>query len=115
VRNTVAGPRPRLLGDTDWRPIERARRAIRDAVLLRVDDARVGGVLAALAVGDQAAVARSDWDLFRDAGIAHLMSISGLHVTMFAWLAGGCVAWLWRRSARACGCRHHRPGAWADC
>ena len=72
---------------------------MRDAVLLRVADARVGGVLAALAVGDQAAIARSDWDLFRDAGVAHLMSISGLHVTMFAWLAGGCVAWLWRRSA----------------
>ena len=102
VRNTVAGPLPRLLGDTGSRPIERARQVVRDAVLLRVADARVGGVLAALAVGDQAAIARRDWDLFRDAGVAHLMSISGLHVTMFAWLAGGCVAWLWRRSTRAC-------------
>jgi len=27
------------------------------------------------------------------------MSISGLHVTMFAWLASGLVAWAWRRSA----------------
>ncbi|HSW25548.1 MAG TPA: DNA internalization-related competence protein ComEC/Rec2, partial [Burkholderiaceae bacterium] len=35
-------------------------------------------------------------------GVAHLMSISGLHVTMFAWLAGAAVAWSWRRSARAC-------------
>ncbi|MCK7498945.1 MAG: ComEC/Rec2 family competence protein [Comamonadaceae bacterium] len=26
--------------------------------------------------------------LFRVTGVAHLMSISGLHVTMFAWLAG---------------------------
>jgi competence protein ComEC len=57
VRNTVAGPRPRLLGDTGSRPIERARQVVRDAVLLRVADARVGGVLAALAVGDQAAIA----------------------------------------------------------
>ncbi|HET7527148.1 MAG TPA: DNA internalization-related competence protein ComEC/Rec2, partial [Burkholderiaceae bacterium] len=102
VRNTVSGPRPVWLGDTATRPIERLRQTVRDAVLLRVDDARIGGVLAALAVGDQAAIGRSDWDLFRDAGVAHLMSISGLHVTMFAWLAGGCVAWLWRRSARAC-------------
>jgi competence protein ComEC len=47
-------------------------------------------------------IARSDWDLFRNSGVAHLMSISGLHITMFAWLAGGCAAWLWRRSARAC-------------
>lgn len=102
VRNTVAGPPPRLVGDTASRPIERARQAVRDGLLLRVGDARVGGVLAALAVGDQAAIARGDWDLFRDAGVAHLMSISGLHITMFAWLAGGCVAWLWRRSVRAC-------------
>lgn len=28
------------------------------------------------------------------------MSISGLHVTMFAWLAGGIVGWLWRRHRR---------------
>ena len=101
VRNTVAGPRPQLLG-REGRLVERARQAVRDAVLLRVADARVGGVLAALAVGDQAAIARPDWDLFRDAGVAHLMSISGLHVTMFAWLAGGAIGWLWQRSARAC-------------
>ena len=50
------------------------------------------GVLAALAVGDQAAIERDDWDLFRNTGVAHLMSISGLHVTMFAWLAGALIA-----------------------
>ncbi len=47
-------------------------------------------MLAALAVGDQAAIEREDWELFRNTGVAHLMSISGLHVTMFAWLAGPC-------------------------
>ncbi|MCG3189857.1 MAG: ComE operon protein 3 [Burkholderiaceae bacterium] len=102
VRNTVAGPQPRRLDGGAWRPIERARQAVRDALLLRVGDARIAGVLAALAVGDQAAIARGDWDLFRDAGVAHLMSISGVHITMFAWLAGGVVAWGWRRSTRAC-------------
>jgi len=50
-------------------------------------------------VGDQAAIDRSDWDVFRATGVAHLMSISGLHVTMFAWLASACVGWAWRRSA----------------
>jgi competence protein ComEC len=57
-------------------------------------------VLAALAVGDQGAIERDDWELFRNTGIAHLMSISGLHVTMFAWLAGSTVGALWRRSKR---------------
>ena len=57
------------------------------------------GVLAALVVGDQSAIERADWDLFRTTGVAHLMSISGLHVTMFAWLAIWLVGGLWRRLA----------------
>jgi competence protein ComEC len=30
------------------------------------------------------------------------MSISGLHITMFAWAAAALVGWLWRRSSRLC-------------
>jgi len=100
VRITPGGLQPSLLVEEGWRPIERLRQSIRDAVILRVADARIGGVLAALAVGDQAAIERSDWDLFRNTGVSHLMSISGLHVTMFAWLAGGLLAWVWRSSGR---------------
>ena len=100
VRNTERGPAQRL-DDRFAHPIERLRQRVRDAIVLRVADARAAGVLAALAVGDQAAIERSDWDLYRATGIAHLVSISGLHVTMFAWLAGAAVGWLWRRSARA--------------
>jgi competence protein ComEC len=66
-----------------------------------VAEPRAAGVLAALSVGDQSAIEPEDWDLFRNTGVAHLVSISGLHVTMFAWLAGRLIAALWRRSARA--------------
>ena len=66
-----------------------------------VGDTSAAGVLAALAVGDQAAIEREDWAVFRNTGVAHLMSISGLHITMFAWLAALLVAPLWRRSTRA--------------
>jgi competence protein ComEC len=82
-------------------PIERLRQRVRDAIEARVPDARAAGVLSALAVGDQGAIERADWDVFRTTGIAHLVSISGLHVTMFAWLAAALVSRLWRRSARA--------------
>jgi competence protein ComEC len=82
-------------------PLERMRQRVRDAIYAHVDDRRAAGVLAALAVGDQSAIERDDWDLFRNSGVAHLMSISGLHVTMLAWLAGLAVAALWRRSAGA--------------
>jgi competence protein ComEC len=90
-----------LLEERAGAPLERLRQALRDAIDARVPERRTAGVLAALAVGDQSAIDREDWDLFRDTGVAHLMSISGLHVTMFAWLAGGVVGWLWRRSPRA--------------
>jgi competence protein ComEC len=88
------------LNSGEAHPVERWRQQIRDAVLVRVHDAGAAGVLAALAVGDQAAIERDEWGLYRHTGVAHLMSISGLHVTMFAWLAGLGVGRLWRRSAR---------------
>jgi competence protein ComEC len=81
--------------------VERWRQRVRDAIDSAVTDRRAAGVLAALAVGDQSAIERDDWDVFRNTGIAHLVSISGLHITMFAWLAGVVLAALWRRSERA--------------
>ena len=74
---------------------------MRDRIQASVGDRRAAGVLAALAIGDQGAIERPDWDLFRNTGVAHLMSISGLHVTMFAWLAGLLVGAGWRRSPQA--------------
>lgn len=82
-------------------PIERARQAVRDAILVHVADPAAAGVLAALAVGDQAAIERDDWDVFRATGVAHLMSISGLHLTMLAWLAAAGTGLAWRRAGRA--------------
>ena len=73
---------------------------MRDAILTRVADQQAAGVIAALVTGDQNAIDRADWDVFRATGVAHLMAISGLHITMFAWLATWGVAVLWRRSAR---------------
>ncbi len=100
VRATERAPATRLPASLAY-PVEQLRQHVRDAIALRVADPRAAGVLAALAVGDQAAIERSDWELFRTTGIAHLVSISGLHVTMFAWIAGALVGWIWRRSERA--------------
>ena len=90
-----------LLHNAAGFPVERLRQAVRDGIEAKIADRRIAGVLAALAIGDQAAIDREDWDLFRNTGVAHLMSISGLHITMFAWLAGALVGALWRRSPRA--------------
>jgi competence protein ComEC len=86
-----------------WRPDEQldaARQRWRDAVLLQGARPDVAGVLAALTVGDQSAIDSPGWALFRQTGVAHLMSISGLHITLFAWLAGGLIGRLWRQSRR---------------
>lgn len=102
VRAGKGDASPRRL-DATWRhPIEQARQSTRDAIEQRVTDPQAAGVLAALVVGDQNAIARADWDVFRATGVAHLMSISGLHVTMFAWVAALAVGAGWRRSARLC-------------
>jgi competence protein ComEC len=100
-----AGPRdapPRRIGATWRHPVEQARHRVRDAIFERVADRRLAGILAALVVGDQAAIERADWDVFRATGVAHLMSISGLHVTVFAWAAALLVGAAWRRSTRLC-------------
>ena len=102
-----AGPRdapPQRLGATWRHPVDQARQSVRDAIMARVADgtprqARSAGILAALVTGDQAAIERADWDVFRATGVAHLMSISGLHITLFAWVAVALIGAFWRRSA----------------
>lgn len=76
------------------------RQRWRDAVLLQGADPGTAGLLAALTVGDQSAIDGEGWALYRQTGVAHLMSISGLHITLFAWLAAAGIGWLWRRSER---------------
>ena len=75
--------------------IDRARDAIRQAIAAAVPEARHAGVLSGLVVGEQQAISASDWAIFATTGVSHLMSISGMHVTMFAVLARGLVGLLW--------------------
>jgi competence protein ComEC len=100
VRTGTRDAAPVYVANTWRHPIERAREAVRDAVFERVTDRNQAGVIAALVTGDQRAIDRAGWDVFRATGVAHLMSISGLHITMFAWLAAQVVGALWRRSGR---------------
>ena len=60
-------------------------------------EARYGGVVAALVMGDQNAINQEDWRVFNATGIGHLISISGLHVTMLAGFGAMIAALVWRR------------------
>lgn len=78
--------------------VERLRQEIRERFIQALPDHAYTGVLVALAVGDQRAIPREQWQVFTRTGVNHLMSISGLHVTMVSGLIFALVYWLWRRS-----------------
>jgi len=80
--------------------IERIRERVREKFHADLPDGRYVGVLVALAIGDQRAIGPDEWRIFTRTGVNHLMSISGLHVTMVSGLAALLVYWMWRRSAR---------------
>src|SRR3989338_5458423 len=80
--------------------IETWREAVRDKFDATLGSAPYAGVLSALAIGDQNSIPPPQWQIFTRTGVNHLMSISGLHITMLASLAFAAVYWLWRRSTR---------------
>ena len=79
--------------------VQRARASVRDRIEKALPEAPFAGVIVALAIGEQRAIPEAQWRVFSRTGITHLISISGLHVTVFAALAGGLAYLLARRSA----------------
>jgi competence protein ComEC len=80
--------------------LQRGREILRERHWNALSDHPYAGILIALAIGDQNAIDAPQWQLFARTGVSHLMSISGLHVTMVASLLAAVVHWLWRRSSR---------------
>lgn len=79
--------------------IERARELARTRIMSALPEAPYAGVIAALVIGDQRAIPAEQWRVFTRTGVNHLMSISGLHVTMVSGLIFALVFSLWRHSA----------------
>jgi competence protein ComEC len=80
--------------------VQRARERIRERIIRALDGRPYAGVIVALAIGDQRAIPEAQWTVFNRTGVGHLVSISGLHVTVFATFAGGLAYALARRSVR---------------
>lgn len=78
--------------------IEHLREKVRAHFQKVLGSAPYIGVLSALAIGDQGSIPATQWQIFTRTGVNHLMSISGLHITMLAGLAYGVTYWLWRRN-----------------
>nr|UOP05702.1 ComEC/Rec2 family competence protein [Conchiformibius kuhniae] len=62
----------------------------------------------ALSVGDRSGLPHDVWAAFRPLGLNHLVSISGLHISMVAVMAGLLCRWLMRRLRRV----PARPRLW---
>ena len=78
--------------------MELARYNLREKIQSALSpDARYAGVIIALVMGDQNAIHQDDWGVFNATGIGHLISISGLHVTMLAGAGAALAAFCWRR------------------
>jgi len=80
---------------TSWRvTLERFRADLQQAIHQSLPE-REAAVAAALVVGEQGAIAEEDAKAMRTAGLSHLLSISGLHIGLVAWLfLGGLSALL---------------------
>lgn len=81
-----------------WRAeLDRARETLRGHLADSLGERPYAGVVRALAVGEQDAIPAAQWTLFRQTGVTHLMSISGLHITLFSALVYALAQALWRR------------------
>jgi competence protein ComEC len=78
--------------------VQRARAAVRQRIEAALAGTPYAGVVVALAIGEQRAIPEDQWRVFNRTGITHLISISGLHVTVFATIAGALAFGLARRS-----------------
>jgi competence protein ComEC len=77
--------------------LHRARQVIRVRMERALEGDRMAGVLVALAIGDQDSIGAEDWQVFWRTGVGHLMSISGVHITMLAALAALAARAFWVR------------------
>lgn len=106
VRTTGGAAAPRQLPGREAGPgiaFERARHHVRARmrVALAGQDPHAAGTVVALVTGDQAAIPPRLWQVYQRTGVGHLMSISGLHITMLA----GMALWACRRLLVRLACR----------
>lgn len=88
------------LADFVWRPryvIEHLRELTQQRIAHVLANQTYSGIIQALVMGDDSQIKQADWQVFLRTGTSHLMSISGLHITMLAGLAFGVGSAGWRR------------------
>jgi len=100
----LAEARPAYLASPPWRvrlemKINAVRFALAERIVARIGE-REGGIAAAMTTGHETWIAEDDLAAMRDSGLAHILSISGLHMAVvggFVFFATRLVvaAWPW--------------------
>lgn len=65
------------------------------------EQADAAGTVLALLTGDRVGISPAAWERYARTGVTHLVAISGVHITMVAWLVGTLIQSAWRRIPRA--------------
>lgn len=100
IRKDAGNQRLRMLVNQPAYWLEHVRENLRAHIQDVLQQQPYEGVLRALAIGDDSGISRQDWRIFQRTGTIHLMSISGLHITMISGLIFALVQAAWRRSKR---------------
>ncbi|WP_299176300.1 ComEC/Rec2 family competence protein [uncultured Brevundimonas sp.] len=79
--------------------VNSARYALAERIVARLGE-RTGGIAAAMTTSHETWISPADMDLMRDSGLAHILSVSGLHMAIvggFVFFAVrlGVAAWPW--------------------
>lgn len=98
VRNGASNRRLNALVYQPGYWLEHLRENLREHIQNVLKNEPYEPVLRALAIGDDSSIRRAEWAVFQRTGVIHLMSISGLHITMISGLMFALTQALWRRS-----------------
>ncbi len=98
----VVRDRAAALDDAPRFPLLRVRAQVMSIMQQALPDDAFAGLAAALVIGDESGISHEQWRVFRETGTAHLVSISGLHISLMAGLVFLLIRFAWRRSAWSC-------------
>lgn len=85
-------------------PVQRLRQVILQRINTALADQPFRNVIAALVLGVQSELSEEQWRVFRVTGTAHLIAISGLHISLIAGLVFFLCRRAWARSFRLTTC-----------
>jgi len=94
------------------------RQAVYDRLAQALEGREMAGIVAALTMGAENAISPAQWEVLRRTGTAHLVAISGSHISLIAglvyWLVLRACAWLgvMRRPPQAVAATAGMAAAW---